>query len=268
MPWGGDSPAGAAEPNDHVIVGELPGDMTEDRLKEIFGQYGTIKWCKLSTGKGGKAGQTSAIIELDTVDEATYFVTALDENIPEGLTTPVRVRYKPPNNKGGKGGKGDGKGAGGFAPFGGAAGGKDRPSPYGGGGFGKGDKGDSGKGFGKVGGGSISDVLKALSRSGAMPGGQWQNDENTVFVSGLPADTTNADLLKIFSPFGAIAHNGCHCPLNPDGTAKGTGIINFLDSNGSQGAVGVLNNAVLPSGTYLKLRTWKPNAPGKGGKGE
>lgn len=270
MPWGeyndagGDvAAAGDVEPTDHVIVSELPADITEAKLKEVFGQYGTIKWCKLSLGKGGggKGGSPSAIIELDSVDEASYFVTALDENIPEGLTTPIRVRYKPPKSGGGfKGGKGGGKdkGAGGFASVLGAAvagatGGKDRPGPYTGG--------KGGKGFEKGGKGGIQDVIKGLTKSNTLPGGKWQNDENTVFVSGLPPDTTNNDLLRIFSPFGAIAIGGCHCPLNPDGTARGSGIINFLDANGAQAAVSTLNGVTTATGTYLKLRAFTPKAP-------
>merc|ERR1719330_1766745 len=98
-----------SEQTDHVIINDLPGDLTEARLREVFAQYGTVKWAKISPGTGGKAGTSSAMIELDSVDEAAYFVTALDENIPEGLTAPIRVRYKPP--RGGKAGKGTGQGA-------------------------------------------------------------------------------------------------------------------------------------------------------------
>jgi len=252
MPWGGKGDTaltGAAdEPTDHVIINELPGDLTEARLKEIFGQYGNIKWAKLSPGIGGKAGTSSAILELDSVDEATYFVTDLNENIPEGLTAPIKVRYKPA--KAGKGGKTAGKGAGGFGPILGK-GGKDSPGPYTLGGKGK-----------KGGAEGIEGALKHLVQSGIIPGGKWQNDENTVFVSGLPADSSNNDLLKMFSPFGAIASGGCHCPLNPDGTAKGSGIINFLDLNGAEAAIAALSGSVLPSGTYLKLRRFTPKGHG------
>jgi len=218
--------------------------MTEQRLKEVFGAYGTIKWCRVDRGKGAKAGQVSAIVELDTVDEANYFVTALDENIPEGLTTPIRVKYKPDA-------KPKTKGAGKGSPLA-----QERSSPY------PVLAGGKGKGLG----GGIEDVIKGLTRAGALPGGKWANDENTVFVSGLPQDTTNNDLLRLFSPFGAIAAGGAYCVLNKEnGTAKGTGIINFLDATGAQSAVAGLNGVMMPNGMSLRLRLFTPrDKPGAG----
>merc|ERR1719464_925503 len=112
---------------------------------------------------------------------------------------------------------------------------------------------------GGSGNGGIADALSHLVQSNTFPGGEWQNDENTVFVSGLPSDSSHNDLLRMFSPFGAIAFGGCHCPLNPDGTSKGLGIINFLDQNGAQSAIAALNGAMLPSGQYLKLRPFTPH---------
>lgn len=243
----------APEPSDHVIINQLPGDLTEVRLKEIFSQYGTVKWAKLSPGTGGKSGSSSAILELDSVDEAAYFVTALDENIPEGLTSPIRIRYKPPSS--GKGGKGFGHNVGGFAPILGK-GRTEIPGPY---------TPSGGKGMMKGGPGGIADAIKHLIQTKAIPGSIWQNDENTVIMSGLPVDCNNSELLRMCSPFGAIAFSGCHCPLNPDGTAKGSGIVNFLDSNGAQSAVAALNGQMMPSGNYLKLRLFTHKPPGPSG---
>jgi len=254
-------------PTDHVIVSEMPADMNEERLKEIFGAYGTVKWCKVSPGKGGKAGVfSSAILELGSVDEAQYFVTALDENIPEGLEKPIRVRYKPPskgNNKG-KGGVTPGfMRSGGYAPSPRPGLAEARPAPYQP--FSGGGKGPMFANKGMANGeASIDAVVKYLSTSGRLPGGKWANDENTVHISGLPPDTSSNDLLRIFSPFGAIAAGGAYAQLNPDGTSKGTGIINFLDSDGAQTAISALNGATLPNGTSLRLRAFTAQKPGKG----
>jgi hypothetical protein len=248
-------------PTDHVIVSEMPADMNEDRLKEIFGAYGTVKWCKLSPGKGGKAGIfSSAILELGSVDEAQYFVTALDENIPEGLEKPIRVRYKPPSKGKSKGGGGFG---GGYAPAPRPVLAEVRPAPYQP--FSGGGKGPmfASKGM-ALESASIDAVVKLLVASGRLPGGKWANDENTVHISGLPPDTTSNDLLRIFSPFGAIAAGGAYAQLNPDGTSKGTGIINFLDSDGAQTAISALNGHTLPNGTSLRLRAFTAQKPGKG----
>merc|ERR1719391_1151581 len=74
---------------------------------------------------------------------------------------------------------------------------------------------------------TINDLWKGLLRHKVLPGGTWANDERTVLISGLPSDTTDADLLKIFSPFGAILPGGVRVTLNEDGTAKGTGMVNY-----------------------------------------
>merc|ERR550525_1917410 len=77
-----------AVPTDHVIVNDLPGTITEEQLKEIFGVHGTIKWNSLR--RDWDANTASAIIELESVEEATYMVVNLNGNIPAGLSGPVR----------------------------------------------------------------------------------------------------------------------------------------------------------------------------------
>merc|ERR1719384_40582 len=84
---------------------------------------------------------------------------------------------------------------------------------------------------------TVDDLWKGLLRHKVLPGGTWCNDEKTVLISGLPSDTTDHDLLKIFSPFGAIAPGGVRVTPNEDGTAKGNGMINFLDLEASKTAV-------------------------------
>merc|ERR1719461_1475291 len=111
---------------------------------------------------------------------------------------------------------------------------------------------------------TISDLWKGLLRHKVLPGGSWQNDEKTVLISGLPSDTTDHDLLKIFSPFGPIAPGGVRVTLNEDGTAKGNGMINFLDLDSSKTAVETLNNCMLPDGKFLRLRNYSGDRKGKG----
>merc|ERR1719245_333424 len=117
---------------------------------------------------------------------------------------------------------------------------------------------------------TISDLWKGLLRHKVLPGGTWCNDEKTVLISGLPSDTTDHDLLKIFSPFGAIAPGGIRVVLNEDGTAKGNGMVNFLELESAQNAIATLNNCMLPDGKFLRIRqytdAWKNNKGGKGAK--
>lgn len=260
-----------AEPNDHVIIGDLPGEVDDEAFKTNFEAYGTIKWYKLYPP--GANGKRQALVELGSVDEATWLVENLHGNVPLGLETEVTVKYKPKAGAGGKGGFGKG----------GADAGA-RAGPYSGG-----AKGGGGKGKDMMGGGkgaaaqqwnqwgyaistepsTINDLWKGLLRHKVLPGGTWANDEKTVLISGLPSDTTDHDLLKIFSPFGPIAPGGVRVTLNEDGTAKGNGMINFLDLESSQKAVETLNNCMMPDGRFLRLRNysgeWK-NGKGKGKK--
>jgi len=235
-----------AEPNDHVLIGNLPADFTDEALKVNFEAYGTIKWSRLFDGKGPE-GKKSAMIEFASVEEAQWLVENLDGNVPLGLETEVSVKFKPP--------KGQGKGGGG----GGCGGGMMRPAPYAGGGNGmmaKGGKGGMmgmGKGGMMLGMGmgvqcTIQDLWKGLLRHKVLPGGTWANDERTVCIGGLPSDTTEADLLKIFSPFGAILPGGVRVTLNEDGTAKGNGMVNFQNVESTQAAIETLNNCMMPDG--------------------
>jgi len=245
------------EPSDHVIIGDLPADLDEQGLKSNFEAYGTIKWCKLWDGKGSKGGKKSAMIEFASVEEATWLVENLNGNVPLGLETPVSVKFK---SKSGGGG------------------GKNRSSPYGGGGGcgvvppGMAGKGGMGKGvmLGMTGEAcSINDVWKGLLRSKVLPGGSWANDERTVVVSGLPSDTTEFDLLKIFSPFGAILPGGVRVKLKDDGTAQGSGMVNFADLETAVTATETLNNCMMPDGRTLRVRQFTDQGGGKGkGKGK
>merc|ERR1719401_2210034 len=113
---------------------------------------------------------------------------------------------------------------------------------------------------------SINDLWKGLLRSKILPGGSWANDERTVCVSGLPSDTTEFDLLKIFSPFGAILPGGVRVKLNEDGTAQGSGMVNFSNLEDAMAATETLNNCMMPDGRFLRVRQFTDQGGGKGGR--
>jgi len=258
-----------AEPSDHVIIGNLPEDIDEETMKTNFEAYGTIKWAKLFNGKGG-GGKKSAMIEFSSVEEATWLVENLDGNVPLGLETEVSVKFKPP-----KGAGGGGCGGGGFGK--GGCGGGNRSSPYGG--IIPAGKGGmmGGKMGGKMGGmmgmsgepSTINDLWKGLLRHKVLPGGSWANDERTVCVNGLPSDTTEADLYRIFSTFGAILPGGVSVKLNDDGTAKGNGMVNFANLESAIASIETLNNCMMPDGRTIRLRKfgdWGGGGKKGGGK--
>jgi len=261
---------GSPPPSDNIFITDLPADIDDPTLQSVFGAYGSIKSCKLLPGQG----KCSALIRFASQEEATWIVDNLNGNLAQGLSTPVQVRYANP--------QGVGKGApagGAWAPAGkDGKGGGDRWSPYGNGGGKGGDpwgaKGGGGGGGKGKGGGTIAVLKKGLQYAGVLPGGKWNNDENALFVGGLPPDTTDTDLYEIFSPFGAIPAAGVRAMTTPEGTCKGIGFVNFMDNASAQNAIATLNGTMMPDGTTLKVCI--KGAPGarsgekgdKGGKGK
>merc|ERR1712061_841331 len=138
--------------------------------------------------------------------------------------------------------------------------------------MGKGWGGDSkgmGKGKGKGKDSGIRNLKMSLQTAGALPGGKWANDENALFVGGLPPDTTTTDLYEIFSPFGAIPSGGCRAMMDDFGSCKGIGFVNFSDQSVAQTAIMTLNGATMPDGTTLKVSTKQPSKSGdQGAKGK
>jgi len=135
-------------------------------------------------------------------------------------------------------------------------------------------KGDGGWGGGPYGGGkgkgkcSIRTLVKGLNDAGALPGGtQCVNDENTLFVAGLPYDTTDCDLYKMFSPFGPV--KGVRAMLDRDtGLCQGTGFVNMMEPSGPQAAITTLNGTMLPDGTWLTVNVKTAGGKGKGDEGK
>jgi len=247
-------------PSDNLFITGLPADFDEAKLREVIGAYGSISQCKLLPPNPMKAG-IACMVRFASVDEAKWIVENLNGNIPQGLTDPVEVKFAVSRDqmKGKDGGKGFGWG------------------PYGkGDGFGKGEMGfgkgkgkdDMGKGKGK-GKCSVRTLLEGLCSAGALPGGaKYENDENTLFVGGLPYDTTDCDLYKMFSPFGGIAPKGVRAMLDRDtGLCKGIGFVNFMDQSAAQMAIATLNGTTMPDGGHLIVSTKREGGASKGGDG-
>eukprot|EP00408_Alexandrium_pacificum_P008423 CAMPEP_0171231890 /NCGR_PEP_ID=MMETSP0790-20130122/40128_1 /TAXON_ID=2925 /ORGANISM="Alexandrium catenella, Strain OF101" /LENGTH=140 /DNA_ID=CAMNT_0011698113 /DNA_START=63 /DNA_END=485 /DNA_ORIENTATION=+ len=129
----------------NIFIADLPTDMDDAQLAEVFSQYGTVAWSKMMPNKGKPS--SAAIVEFATLDEATWVVENLNGNVAQGMTTPIQVHFKRQNRGYGKDGK-DGKGgsygkSGGFGKDGGY--GKSYGKGY--------EKGGKGKGYSPYGGG-------------------------------------------------------------------------------------------------------------------
>jgi hypothetical protein len=139
----------------------------------------------------------------------------------------------------------------------------------GGGDFGKGDFGKGGKGFGgdamgpygakgmgkgpgKMAGKStsaIDAVIDGLVREG-LPGGWFNKDENALYVSNLPHDTTDKDLYVIFATFGAMPPRGVRVMPGTPGQRLWA-FVNFMDSTTKEFAMMALNGVTQPDGCKL-----------------
>mmetsp|Transcript_27873 Transcript_27873/g.64970 ORF Transcript_27873/g.64970 Transcript_27873/m.64970 type:complete len:139 (-) Transcript_27873:76-492(-) len=114
------------------------------------------------------------------------------------------------------------------------------------------------------GGKGVSCTIKVLHdglvQSECLPGGTgYVNNENALYIANLPADTADVDLYRIFAPFGAIAPKGARAMLNPDGSCKGIGFVNFLEPMAAEAAVLTLNGTWMPDGTSLTVKCKTPS---------
>jgi len=277
-----------SEACENIFIGDLPIEYDEEQLKQIFGVYGAIASSKLLPG----SGKNAMLLRFENIVDAVWVKENLNGNIPQGLTTPVYVNF---NNRAAKG-KGKGKGDDGFGKsgFGKDGFGKDGfgKDGFGKDGFGKdgGGKGkdwggpysDGGKGDwqgefaslmqmcwsmkGKKGGGKggIRSIKEYLIEQGVLPGGKWNNDQNAVYVHGLPRDTSDVDLYHIFTGFGAIPALGCRAMLSDDGFCKGFGFVNYIDPAAAQMAIMSLHGTQLADGKSLTVQLKQKKEAPKG----
>merc|ERR1712039_374143 len=108
--------------------------------------------------------------------------------------------------------------------------------------------------------------IKGLVAMNGLPGGRYVNDENCLFVGGLPADCTTQDLYNLFTPFGAIPAQGVKAMTASDGRCSGIGFVNFLDPKSVELAVNTLHGTVMQSGKTLEVKIKVPKGQ-RGGKG-
>eukprot|EP00408_Alexandrium_pacificum_P027799 CAMPEP_0171206070 /NCGR_PEP_ID=MMETSP0790-20130122/26873_1 /TAXON_ID=2925 /ORGANISM="Alexandrium catenella, Strain OF101" /LENGTH=262 /DNA_ID=CAMNT_0011671603 /DNA_START=27 /DNA_END=811 /DNA_ORIENTATION=- len=256
-------------PSNNVYVADLPPDVDEEWLKTTFSEYGTVAQCRAMAGKfPGQRG--AALVRFATVDEAQWVVENLHGGTLQGFPHAIQVRYatnKASNKgqeKGGGGGSwgqdhddGWGDEGGGRPPwregpasygkaYGKGWGGKDRwegpdawrgapPQqhrlvPY------EGGKGSpkGGKGRGPQGAScsscDIDTFLGGLISAQALPGLGRKPQDHCLYVKGLPFNTTDADLYRIFSPFGAIPPRGVKTNLLPDGSCSGVAWVDFCEA--------------------------------------
>ncbi|CAE7861434.1 gnt1 [Symbiodinium microadriaticum] len=135
--------------------------------------------------------------------------------------------------------------------------------------------GDYGKGYGKQepqapqAPKEAKGLLRTLLSNEAIPGGKWNNDDNTLFVGGLPEDMTNLEMYQIFAPFGPIAPRGATALLDKEtGKCTGIGFVNFMEKDAAERAIRVLNSFPFLDGSWLTVKKKGPPKSKGEGKGD
>ncbi|CAJ1399109.1 unnamed protein product [Effrenium voratum] len=79
-------------PRDNLYIKGLPDGCTDDYMRQIFGQYANVLSCKVLPAAPGK-GDAAGYIRFASVEEAKYILETLNGNIPQGLQTPLSIKY-------------------------------------------------------------------------------------------------------------------------------------------------------------------------------
>merc|ERR1719215_300310 len=255
---------------DNVYISGLPEDVTEDLLHEVFGGYGSVVSCKAMQSK--KAGQKgAALVRFASPEEAAYVVSMLHNSVPAGLAEPIKARFA--NQKGGGGaqaqvpapaapvqhhpshGYGHDVAANGYGkealitPWRAPRSTLARSAPYETPGISAGASySDAGKGGGRGKGPTVSQsdiaqVIQELIKSRSLPSGP-QPAGQCLYVTGLPTNTTDFDLYRLFAPFGPIGVGGVHA--RPDGEGRCTGVrfVDYLDPHSAAEAMNAYHGMV------------------------
>lgn len=251
--------------SENVYISELPPQLTKEECESILQAYGTVMQCKMLPPKqpGQKA---AALVRFSGIEEAQWIIDNLNGNLAEGLNEPIVCRFaNPPTTTSAAG---EAKGYGKYCGKGCVDG------PYG--------KGPACWGSGKLGmmwgkGGcrcsgkpsvSFYHLYGAVKKAGLL-GPPQVPQECMVYVRNLPTDTSDLDLYKLFSPFGAIAPTGCKAMANEDGSCKGFGFVDFIEPTSCAMAIATLSGFMMPDGSTLSVACKAPSRKGKGkGYGE
>eukprot|EP00405_Crypthecodinium_cohnii_P027261 CAMPEP_0206513764 /NCGR_PEP_ID=MMETSP0324_2-20121206/61714_1 /ASSEMBLY_ACC=CAM_ASM_000836 /TAXON_ID=2866 /ORGANISM="Crypthecodinium cohnii, Strain Seligo" /LENGTH=409 /DNA_ID=CAMNT_0054006065 /DNA_START=70 /DNA_END=1299 /DNA_ORIENTATION=- len=225
-PPAGGKPPSDPVPSDNVYIKGLPLNADDVLLKQVFSAFGNVTQCRVCTNTEARAqtgsytDRKTALVRFGSIEEAATCIQACNSGEPPaGLTEPVEVRFADTWDT-------------------------------------KQKRNSDGTEY------SIDVIVKGFESSGLMPGGQGgRYDSNTncaLYIAGLPSDTTDYHLFKLFSPLGPIAPRGVRALLNEDGTCKGIAFVNFQREDSVHAAISVYNGAALPDGSRLKVQQKAP----------
>lgn len=199
----------------------LPADIDEQRLRGIFSEHGKVTQCKVLPPRPGEQ-KTVALIRFDNADHAKHVKETLHGTVLPDMVNPVSVRFA--ENKSAKG-----------------------------------NDDISSSGVVRVTGSGIDGIVSTFEAVGPLKATRGhEHHKGQLYVAGLPPDTGNVDLYRLFAPFGSIGPKGVHAMMTEDGKCKGIAFVNFLEEEAAQLAIATYNGAVLPDGTAMKVSMKMP----------
>ena len=212
----------------NVWVKGLPRDFSKYDLDIIFRQFGPLAESTMLPLQPGDVN-SCAMVRFVSPSDAAWVVVNLNCNVPQGLADPIECRFA--HNQASKDGGGQQQ--------------QGRSEPYD-------TSGPKGGRVGKAGGkGRVSHSIHAIL-SHAKKCGVLQGDPTvvgsatSVFIGNLPGDTSELELYKLMSPFGALASPGVTAMRGDDGSCKGCGFADFVEAKSAAAAVKVLNGFQTP----------------------
>jgi len=202
---------------DNLFIAGLPADATEERVWEVFGQYGSVTAVKVLPDNGSPT--RVALVRFADPSQAEWVLLNLNGNVPQGMANVVQVKYHEGRTAGG--------GSYGAATMKGASPG----SPYGNG---------SGKGWGNGKGWAPTGEQPFMAPSLAK--------KDKIRVMGLPPDTNHQGIREIMSQYGTVNHvikkpdGAVICHMSDEETAQW--IVDNLNGNIPQGLESVISVAL------------------------
>lgn len=244
-------------PSDNLYIAGLPHEFNSEAVNLFFSACGQVSQAK--TCGGGYA-----LVRFASAEEAREVKDNMNGLQPAGCPTPLKITFALPNQ-----GKGSLDGSWRPTPYDSACTkGQWGKAPAKGWGKGK-DFGAMAKGWGATPawlakpaatGPTIHSMIEGLIAEG-LPGGNWNHDENALYIANLPPDTTEHDLYIIFSCFGTMPPRGVKVM---GGEPRKFGFCNFMESASADFAVTALNGVIMPDGCKLVVRLKTPKGQGKG----
>ena len=135
--------------NTKMYVGNLPFTATEDDVRALFTDYGTVTDIHLPMDRDSGRPRGFAFVTMDSQTAMNEAIRGLNEKDYGGRNLTINeARPKEDRPAGGGGGYGGGGGGGGRGGYGGGGGGGGGGGKRGGGGFDRGNRGGDGGGDG------------------------------------------------------------------------------------------------------------------------